>query len=259
MHPKSTPRFLELPPEVRNQIYLIATLKDGFDFEQRKVLHVHDGHQEERTHGFYIDQVNSEGQSELYKRNMVHVTQLSSEILSLVMPRTLFTFRTVLSLSRFSQQFAAHAKVWKIVPAMHIECEVSKNFTDEVRNVMGAWEEIDGPHGGQVTARSGYDGWFKAINTLPQGTTVHFVFSELWRDFRAIRSLCIKHNICKYKTTFRFTGQTGLHPKDYDFCVRNTIAAIVGQDADPNGELSREERDRLVRHGCRGFNFKNSR
>jgi hypothetical protein len=128
--------FRNLPGEVRNQLYELTALPDSVEPKARVLKTV----TEDGTiaplyivRSCFMDTVSESGRSTLFGIDLVHVTELTQEVLTLVMPQILFTFNTPHSLNVFAETFAAHVSVCNVVPEQHIEL----NFTEGLRVPRG--------------------------------------------------------------------------------------------------------------------------
>jgi len=99
---------------IRNQFYICSTLRDGVEPQSRVLKTV----TTERTVApldtvrcFFLDTISEGGRSDLFAKEIVQVSELTQEVLTLVMPRILFKFHTAAALSIFSETFAAHLSV----------------------------------------------------------------------------------------------------------------------------------------------------
>jgi hypothetical protein len=61
----------------------------------------------------------------------VEVSEITQEVLSLVMPRVLFQVRSPQDLEVFAQTFSAHLGVWNKIPELHIELDFTWNMNEE--------------------------------------------------------------------------------------------------------------------------------
>lgn len=200
---------------------------------------------------FFLDTISEGGRSKLFAKEITQVRELTQEVLTLVMPEILFKFHTEAALLIFSETFAAHLSVCNIVPEMHIELDFTGGMSEHDRNELANWAECELPHGREVHTHDHIEQWMRAIQTLPKSTNIHLVFSRIWRDFRALRGLSKKFELPDRTITFQFPTCAG---KDHAFFVAQTIAAIKDIEVPEQVGISDDERARLVRFGCRGFN-----
>jgi hypothetical protein len=199
--------FRNLPGEVRNQLYELTALPNSAEPIARVLKTVtEDGTIAllDTVRPFFIDTVSESGRSTLFGIDLVHVTELTQEVLTLVMPQILFTFNTPHSLDVFAETFNAHVGVCNVVPELHIELNFTEGLSEEDLRKIGSWAECMVPHGREINMHDRVEEWMKAIEPLPQITTIHLVFSHIWRDFRELRGLAMKLGLSRRPVTFQF-------------------------------------------------------
>jgi hypothetical protein len=75
----------------------------------------------------------------------VDVTEITEEVLSLVMPRILFQVRSPLDLEMFAETFSAHLHVCEKVPDLHIELDFTWNMDQLHITELGKWTAAKPP------------------------------------------------------------------------------------------------------------------
>ena len=204
---------------------------------------------------FFLDTISEGGRSDLFAKEIVQVTELTQEVLTLVMPRILFKFHSASALSIFSETFAAHLSVCGVVPELHIEVDFAGDMSEHDREELASWTECELPHGREVNTHDQFQQWVRAIQPLPSSTNIHLVFSRIWRDFRALRGLSKKFDLPGRTITFQFpTPSKHVQQQDHEFFVAQTIVAMKDMEIPEQAGISDNERVRLVKFGCRGFN-----
>lgn len=238
-------------------MYLSSTLGDSDEPESRAFKTVNlEGVIDEidTVQLFHIDSIDDSGRSDLFAKEIVKVTELTQEVLTLVMPKILFTFRSADALTVFSETFAAHLSVCKVVPELNIEVDFAADMTENEREELAIWQECTLPHGREVNTHDHYQRWISALQPLPSTANILIVFSRIWRDFRELRGLAKKFNLPSRTIKFQFSERSPhIQQEDHDFFMRETIAAIKDLDIPEQEEISGIERARLVKFGCRGF------
>ncbi len=229
-----------LPTNVEPEARLFTTINEaGF-------VQVSDGVQH-----FFLDTV-SGGQSELFAKSIVQVSELTEEVLTLIMPKILFQVRSPHDLEVFAEQFAAHLGVCDVTPELHIELDFTWSMKEEHIVELGRFEEIEQPHGrgfmGSYTAE-----WLSMVALLPESAHVHLIFSKFWRDFRELRGLSTKFGLCKRVVEFQFLTK-GLSDVEMHFYKAQTMAAVKNVEVTEQSNISSNRREALVKLGCRGFN-----
>jgi len=99
---------------------------------------------------FFLDTISEGGRSDLFAKEIVQVSELNQEVLTLVMPRILFKFHTVAALSIFSETFAAYLSVCDVVLELHIELDFTRDMSKHGREELVSWTEYELPHGREV-------------------------------------------------------------------------------------------------------------
>ena len=245
-----------IPPEIRNSIYEHAALPNDVEPEKRTFITIAEDitiASSETAQSFYLDTISESGQSALFAKEIVQVAELTEEVLTLVMPKILFKFRTPCALRIFAETFAAHAMVCEVVPELHIELDFATNLDEEDLIKLGSWAECNLPHGRAIYMHNHVENWMSAIQLLPEITYVHLVFTYIWRDFRELRGLSKKFGLSKYRVTFQFPTPSIQHQEN-SFFEAQTMAAVKDLDVYEQAGLSDAKRAKLVKFGCRGFN-----
>jgi hypothetical protein len=178
----------------------------------------------------------------------VDVTEITEEVLSLVMPQILFQVRSPPDLERFAETFSAHLEVCQKVPDLHIELDFTWSMDELHITELGKWTESKHPHGRGFMSKYVTE-WFSAIALLPESTNVHMIFSKIWRDFRELRGLSTKFGVCKRLVTFQFptTGfpTAGLSNQEFHFYKAQTIAAVKDGEVEKQINISPSRREEL--------------
>lgn len=157
------------------------------------------------VHSFYIDNVSENGRSTLFNRNIIKVTEITEEVLTLVTPWVLFTFKTSDSLSLFAEAFYSHYRICKRTVDIHVELDLTAGMHELQLEAFAKWEETAVPHGTKENAHGVFQDWLKALQGLPTDSThVHLVFPHFWRDFRSLRGLSAATGLAKFQVTFAF-------------------------------------------------------
>ncbi|RDL39907.1 Uncharacterized protein BP5553_04247 [Venustampulla echinocandica] len=255
---KETPAFYHvMPPEIRNEIYEHAALPETVDPEARTFKTVtSEGNiaPKDTVQSFFLDAVSESGRSSLFERDVVKITELTQEVLTLVMPGILFQFSTPSALEVFAETFAAHSNVCHIVPELHIELNLANNLSQASLEELAKFKATKLPHGRGIQMHDHVEKWMLVIKTLPKTTThVHLVFSHIWRDFRELRGLSKKHGLSERTVTFQFRTPSIERP-DHSFFEAQTMAAVKDLEVAEQAGISEEKRAKLVKFGCRGFN-----
>jgi hypothetical protein len=201
---------------------------------------------------FYLDIVTAGGRSTLFSNSIVQVTEITEEVLTLVMPHILFQIRDPEDLENFAEVFSAHQDVCDRFPELHIEVDMTSNMEEENIIELGKWTASETPHGRGFMSEN-VEKWFCAINLLPEATYVHMVFSTIWRDFRELRGLSNKFGVYKRFVTFQFRV-AGLSENDLTFFKAQTMAAVRNVEVEAQLNINASRREELVKMGCRGFN-----
>lgn len=203
---------------------------------------------------FFLDPVSERGKSQLFAKDIIQVTELTEEVLTLVMPEILFVIGTERALDIFTEMFAAHVNVCNFVPELHVEINLSNGLSRTALERLGSWTATDLPHGRDVGMHDHVEGWMRRIQLLPSNTTIHFVFSYIWRDFRELNGLSKKYGISARPVTFQFPTPSHSEYPEYGFLEVQTMAAVKDMKSSDQGGISEANRAELVKFGCRGFN-----
>ncbi len=242
-------------------LYKYAALPDGINPEERTFKTVtQDGSiaPVDTVRSFFLDTVSEDGKSTLFAKEIVQVTELTQEVLTLVMPEILFRFNTPHALEVFAEDFAAHVNICNVIPELHIELDFAKNLGQEDRTKLGSWAESKLPHGRDINMHDHVTQWMSAIQLLPEVTNIHLVFSHIWRDFRELRGLSKKFGLSKHVITFQFPTPSNLL-QEQNFLEAQTMAAVKDLEVSEQAGISGTKRIELVKFGCRGFNcYRNS-
>jgi hypothetical protein len=245
-----------MPSEIRNMLHNYAALPDNTDPEERTFKTVtQDGRIAplDTVRSFFLDTVSEGGKSTLFAKEIVQVTELTEEVLTLVMPAILFRFDTPSALEGFAEVFAAHISICNVIPELHVELDFARNLSQDDRMKLGSWTESKLPHGRDINMHDHVMRWMGAIKLLPAVTNIHLVFSHIWRDFREFRGLSKKFGLSKHITTFQFPTPSNLLP-EHSFLEAQTMAAVADLDISEQAGISGTKRMELVKFGCRGFN-----
>jgi hypothetical protein len=202
---------------------------------------------------FFLDTISEGGKSALFAKNIVKVTEITQEVLTLVMPQILFKFNSPPALRVFAETFAAHLSVCDVVPELHIELDFAQGMPEEDLVKLGSWEACELPHGRDINMHEQVEQWIRNIELLPEVTNVHLVFSQIWRDFGELRGLSKKFGLYKRKVTFQFPTPS-LRDEKYNFFKVQTMAAVKDIEVKEQNGISDGTRAELVELGCRGFN-----
>ncbi|MCJ1435727.1 hypothetical protein MMC27_005102 [Xylographa pallens] len=244
------------PPEIRNMLYKYAALPDGVDPEERSFKTVtQDGtiSPSDTVRSFFLDIVSDAGKSTLFAKEITQVTELTQEVLTLVMPEILFRFNTPHALVIFAETFAAHANICDVVPELQVELDFAQDLSEEDLTKLSSWVECKQPHGRDIGMHDHVEQWMRAIQLLPEVTNIHLVFSSIWRDFRELRGLSKKFGVSKSTVTFQFPTPS-IRYQDYSFFEAQTMAAVKDLEVSEQAGISGTKRADLVKFGCRGFN-----
>ncbi|MCJ1402983.1 hypothetical protein MMC11_006205 [Xylographa trunciseda] len=228
------------PPEIRNMLYKYAALPNGVDPEERSLKTVmQDGtiSPMNTVRSFFMDTVSEAGKSTLFAKEILQVTELPQEVLTLI----------------FAETFAAHVSICNIVPELQVELDFTNNLSEEDIMKLRGWVECEQPHGRDIGMHDHVERWMRAIQLLPEDTNVYLVFSSIWRDFRELRSLSKKLELSKYTITFQFPTSS-MGNLDNSFFEAQTMAAVSDIEVPEQVGISSTKRAELVRFGCRGFN-----
>jgi hypothetical protein len=248
----------KVPPEVRNMLYNHAALPEGVDPEERTFKTVdEDGTIAplDTVRTFFPDKISKAGKSTLFAKDIVRVTEITEEVLTLVLPEILFQFDTPHALEVFAETFAAHASICDVIPELHIELDFAKGLGEEHLGKLGGWVECKLPHGRDVGMHDHVEQWMGAMQLLPEVANIHLhlVFSHIWRDFRELRGLSMKFGLAKRTVTFQFPTPSIQYP-EYSFFEAQTMAAVKDSEFSEQAGISNARRVELVKFGCRGFN-----
>ncbi len=201
---------------------------------------------------FFLDTISESGKSALFNKDIVKVTGITEEVLTLVMPKILFKFSNPDALGEFAETFVAHLSVCNAVPELNIELDLAQSFLKEDLKELSSWEPCELPHGRGINMHDHVEQWFRNIECLPECTHVHLVFSQIWRDFRELRGLSKKFGLWKRNVTFQFPTPP-FHVQEYGFFMAQTMAAVKDTEVWWQGEINDARRAELVGIGCRGF------
>ena len=254
------PTYHRFPPEIRNQLYLCSVLPDQSKQQERSYITIgNDGSKVpmDSVHEFYVDAVSASGKSTLFSRKITEVTEIAEEVLTLVTPCILFTFDSPEGLRLFAEAFYAHARICERQIQLHVEIDFASSIDQVSCEAFVKWEETPVPHRRAQDAHGVFQDWLEALTNLPKASThVHLLFPQFWRDFRSLRGLAAKKGLSEFQVSFAFPGNTyHTFPKlDQDFFIAQTVAAVKGIEVVEMAGISKERREILVRHGCRGFN-----
>jgi hypothetical protein len=238
-------------------LYKLAALPNNVEPEDRLFTTIgEDGviKVSDAVQSFYMDTITGSGRSTLFSKSIVEVSEITEEVLSLVMPQILFQVRSPLDLEVFAETFSAHLDVCNEIPELHIELDLTWNMDEDLTLTLGKWTASELPHGRGFMKKFVTE-WFRAIELLPESTNVHMIFSKIWRDFRELRGLSTKFGVCKRLITFQFEFPTaGLSDEDIHFYKAQTLAAVKDVEVAEQINISTSKREALVKLGCRGFN-----
>jgi hypothetical protein len=238
-------------------LYKHATLPEGTEPEERTYKIVkEDGTiaDLDTVRSFFVDTISPRGISKLFAKEIVKVTEITEEVLTLVLPEILFKFDNSDALEVFAETFAAHASICKVVPELHIELDLAKGLGEEELAHLGSWAKCSLSHGRDINMHDHVKRWLSAIQRFPEVTNihVHLVFSHIWRDFRELRGLSKKFGLPKRTVTFQFPTPSIQYP-DYSFFEAETIAAVKDLEHSEQAGISDAMRIELVEFACRGF------
>ena len=176
------------------------------------------------------------------------VTEITEEVLSLVMPRILLQVRSPLDLEMFAETFLAHLDVCEKVPDLHIELDFTWNMDQLHITELDKWTASKHPHHRGFMSKYVTE-WFSAIALLPESTNVYMIFSKIRRDFRGLRGLSTKFGVCKRLVTFQFptTGfpTACLSNQEFHFYKAQTIAAVKSVEVEEQIIISPSRREEL--------------
>jgi hypothetical protein len=204
-----------LPPEIRNHLYKCVVFSDDMELVERssKSIGLETIVVSETTRDFYLDVVSDTGESKLFNRAITKVKEIADELLSLVTPSIMFTFKSADGLRLFAKQFAAHTAVCTRRIELHVEFDYTSSMDEADRQTLANWGDLEGPHGRQEDAHGVFRKWVTALEGLPKESTyVHLVFPYFWRDFRSLRGMSNKYGLSQYHVTFQFPRDRDTHP-----------------------------------------------
>lgn len=245
-----------IPAELRNEIYEMAILPEDANLQTRVVKTILQNSTispQDTLQSFFVDIVDMNGGSWLFKSDIVRVSELTQEVLTLLVPKILFKFDNATALGVFVEKFTAHTSVCDGLPDLHVEVNLMDGMDRDEAGKLDLWEETKLPHGRNIGVEDNFKEWLVQIQLLPQVTTVHLVFTHLWRDWREVRGLSKKFGLSHRNITFQFPLLSTAY-KEHSFCVAQTIAAIADIEVSEQSGISLTRRQELVKMGCRGFN-----
>lgn len=208
---------------------------------------------EETVYSFFVDIVDATGRSWLFKSDLVRVTEITQETLSLITPKILFKPTNAIALEMFIEIFTSHTSVCVNLPELNIEIDLMNGLDQNDIRALNLWGETKLPHGRNTEVEDNVKKWLSQIQLLPQETTVHLVFVHMWRDWRELRGLSKKFGLSRRKVTFQFPPPSTAYD-EHTFCVAQTIAAVADIEVSEQAGISLARRQELVKAGCRGFN-----
>ncbi|KFY60966.1 hypothetical protein V496_05215 [Pseudogymnoascus sp. VKM F-4515 (FW-2607)] len=249
--------FLNLiPGELRNAMYKMAIIPEDAKLQSRTVKTISKNSTispEETICSFFVDIVDASGRSWLFKNDLVRVSEITQETLSLITPKILFKTISTTALEMFVEIFTSHTSVCENIPELHIEVNLMDGLDQSDIRTLDLWEETKLPHGRNTKVENNVKKWLSQIQLLPQATTVHLVFVHMWRDWRELRGLSKKFGLSRRKVTFQFPPPSIAYD-EHTFCVAQTIAAVADIEVSEQAGISLARRQELVKSGCRGFN-----
>ncbi|KFY43306.1 hypothetical protein V495_04032 [Pseudogymnoascus sp. VKM F-4514 (FW-929)] len=257
MTPK-LPFFKTLPPEIRTEIYKHAVLPRDTKREKRTFKTVTSDltiNPVDSIQYFFVYKIPYGGKNMVIAEGIMGVPELTDDVLSLILPQILFKFTCGYTLLIFVRIIAHANKKLKKVAGLNVEINLSDMMSVYDRNVFESWEpmrQCQLPHGKFTGMFSDVGIWFKAVAKLPKATTIHLVFSQVWRDFESLRKLSKRYKIPKREITFEFPAPNSPRP-DYDFFIAQTIAAVKDIEIPKRLGISDARREELVKIGCTGF------
>lgn len=260
MESAEPPVYHRFPPEIRNQLFRCAVLPEQSKTVQRSYKSISkDGSRLplDTVHAFYIDAVTANGSSTLFSREITKVAEIAEELLTLVTPWILFTFKSPDGLRLFAETFYEHSRICKRKAELHVELDFTSSLGEADRESLEKWEETDVPHGKKQHIHSVLQEWLEALSHLPTDSThVHLLMPQFWRDFRSLRGLSAKTGLAEFQVSLAFLPNLShaFSKQDYDFFIAQTIAAVYGIEVVEQAGINKERREKLVRYGCRGFN-----
>lgn len=254
--PETKPKLNNVPGELRNAICEVSAIPvtEPETIKATTVIVSYStitGYWDE-VQLFYIDHISDSGRSTLLGKEIVQVTELTQEVLTLVMPKILFRTKTPQALNAFAEIFNARSLVCHQLPELHLEVDLFGNLDDEKLSILSRQNETKRPHGDSINIHDHVKEWSASICALPPNTTLHLVFSQIWMEFQSLRGLSKNCGIPKYQTSFKFT-EPGT--QDRDFFRAQTMAAVLDLIVSDMVGISPEKRAALVETGCRGFNI----
>ncbi|KAK0125598.1 hypothetical protein ONS96_009433 [Cadophora gregata f. sp. sojae] len=233
-------------------LYKYAALPEDTEPEKRTFTTINDDGmitESDAARSFFIDKITQDGTSELFAKPITKVSELTEEVLTLVMPKILFQVRNPKDLEGFVELFAAHLGVCNLVPELNLEIDFTWSMEEDHTAELGKLEEITVPHGRGFMSKY-VEEWLSMLAMFPDSESIqiHLVFSKIWRDFRELRGLCKKFGISNRTVTFQFSDQ------DAHFYKAQTMAAVKDVETEEQINISVKRREELVNLGCRGFN-----
>ncbi|EPE35494.1 hypothetical protein GLAREA_11193 [Glarea lozoyensis ATCC 20868] len=181
--------------------------------------------------------------------------KISIEILTLVAPTRMFYAVDPRELDLFAQKLNDYYNVLGPTalqlqtPFLPLSFEV--NMDPGHRLLDNEWSTCVGAHGYGLLWH--FEQWFVALEKLRLNERILLTFTKIWRDFRTLRRLSIKYELSTNKAVLcRFDPQDTPYA-DWEFCCRQTEAAVANTTHPSSFNLSQKEVSRLEEHGCRGF------
>ncbi|KFX87324.1 hypothetical protein V490_08340 [Pseudogymnoascus sp. VKM F-3557] len=247
------PFFKTLPPEIRAEIYKHAVLPRDTKREKRTFKTVTSDltiNPVDSIQHFFVYKIPYGGKNMVIAEGIMGVPELADDVLSLMLPQIRFKFSCGYTLSIFSRVIAHANKKFKKVLRLNVEINLSDMMSVYCRNAFESWKPMRQCQ--FIGIFWDANTWFKAVAKLPKVTTVHFVFSHVWRDFKSLRELSKKNKIPKREITFEFPAPHSPR-QDYDFFIYQTIAAVKDIKIPKQLGISAARREELIKMGCTGF------
>ncbi|KFX88059.1 hypothetical protein O988_09170 [Pseudogymnoascus sp. VKM F-3808] len=244
-----------LPLEIRTEIYRLVVLPPGTKREKRIFKTVSSDstiNPLDSVQHFYIAHIDYKDKITVFTEGIVGVPELAEDVLSLVLPQTLFKFTSTIPLVKFTEAVNAYANNLKSVPELNVEINYMNMTNSKCHRTLGSWEPIELPHGLNIDFVGDVSDWFMKTGLLPKTTTLHLDVTHVWRDFRLLRLLGILSGISKMEVKFQFPAPP-IPRQDYGFFIAQTITAVKDIEIPEQLGISDARREELVKIGCTGF------
>lgn len=230
----------QLPLEIREQIWEeFATLNNG---------------QGPSTDGLCHVKLESSGYNEILRSGLAAIPALFREFLHATRRVVIFAMPSREAFRNFSELVGAHYGFDpSLVPRLQVEIKLFSTKDMEGAMSLGAWKDIDTPHGYREKAYEHVREWMNVVQKLSTALHIHIIMLQPWRDFRQLRGVTRPLRDFDHRLEVHVREESWDGFPDTQFLIRVAIASFAGIKLVRPSDLEEFQVKKLIRLGCRGF------